>query len=81
MDVDVAECVGGEGVFRDGRPVGLTSSGGHGYTADQVYAFAFVSPEDAVPGTELEVMVFGDLYPARVLGEAAYDPANERLRM
>ncbi len=81
VDVDVAECIGGEGVFRDGRPVGLTSSGGHGYTADQVYAFAFVSPEDAVPGTELEVMVFGDLYPARVLGEAAYDPANERLRM
>ncbi len=80
VDCDVAECTGGEGVFRDGRPVGLTSSGGHGYTTDAVYAFAFVSPDDAEPGTELEVMVFGDLYPARVLGEAAYDPANERLR-
>ena len=81
VDCDVAECTGGEGVFRGDRAVGLTSSGGHGYTTGKVYAFAFVSPEDAEPGTELEVMVLGERYPARVLGEAAYDPANERLRM
>ena len=80
VDCDIAECIGGEGVFRGDRAVGLTSSGGHGYTTGKVHAFAFVSPDDAVPGTELEVMIFGDRYPARVLGEAAYDPANERLR-
>jgi dimethylglycine dehydrogenase len=81
VDCEVAECTGGEGVFRGDRAIGLTSSGGYGYTTGKVHAFAFISPEDARPGTELEVMVFGDLYQARVLGEAAYDPANERLRM
>jgi dimethylglycine dehydrogenase len=80
VECDIAECIGGEGVFRGDRAVGLTSSGGHGYTTGRVYAFAFVSPDDAVPGTDLEVMILGDRYPARVLAEAAYDPGNERLR-
>jgi dimethylglycine dehydrogenase len=80
IECDIAECIGGEGVFRGDRAVGLTSSGGHGYTTGRVYAFAFVSPDDAVPGTDLEVMILGDRYPARVLAEAAYDPGNERLR-
>ena len=78
VECDIAECIGGEGVFRGDRAVGLTSSGGHGYTTGRVYAFAFVSPDDAVPGTDLEVMILGDRYPARVLAEAAYDPGNER---
>lgn len=77
---DVAECRGGEGVFVGDRAVGLVSSGGHGYTTDTGYAFAFVDPKRSVPGTKLEVMVFGDRYSAEVLGEAAYDPGNERLR-
>ena len=80
VECDIAECIGGEGVFRGDRVVGLTSSGGYGYTTGRVYAFAFVSPDDAVPGTDLEVMILGDRYPARVLAEAAYDPGNERLR-
>ena len=80
VECDIAECIGGEGVFRGDRAVGLTSSGGYGYTTGRVYAFAFVSPDDAVPGTDLEVMILGDRYPARVLAEAVYDPGNERLR-
>ena len=81
VDCEVAECIGGEGVFAADTPVGLTSSGGHGYTTGRVHAFAFVGPEWARPCTSLEVMLLGDCYPARVLGEAAYDPTNDRLRM
>ena len=44
-------------------------------------SLAPLAPEFAEPGTELEVRVVGDLRPARVLGEPAYDPASERLRM
>ena len=80
MACDVAECRGGEGVFVGDRAVGLVSSGGHGYTTNTGYAFAFVDPKRSVPGTKLEVMVFGVSYSAEVLGEAAYDPGNERLR-
>ena len=48
---------------------------------DQGLAFAYITPEHAVPGAELEVRVIGDLKPARVLGEPAYDPTSSRLRM
>ena len=42
---------------------------------------AYLAPEHTAPGTELSVRVVGDLRPARVLGEAIYDPSSSRLRM
>jgi hypothetical protein len=40
-----------------------------------------VTPESALPGKELEVMVLGERRRATVLGEAAYDPMSEKPRM
>ncbi len=76
-----ADCVGGEAVYQGDRAVGLVSSGGYGYTTGAGHAFAWLSPEDAVPGTRLAVEVVGERCAARVLAEPAYDPKNERLRM
>ena len=76
-----ADCLGGEAVLCNGRQVGLTSSGGYGYTTGSGHAFASVDPSAADPGTRLEVLILGERRPARVLAEPAYDPKNERLRM
>lgn len=76
-----ADCLGGEAVLFNGRQVGLTSSGGYGYTTGSGHAFASVDPSAADPGTRLEVLILGERRPARVLAEPAYDPKNERLRM
>ncbi len=38
-DGDTADCIGGEGVFDGERPVGLTTSGGYGFTVEQSLAF------------------------------------------
>ncbi len=60
----------------DGKVVGTTSSVAYGHTVGSVLAFAYMKPHAAAPGTELEVVIMGKERPARVLGEAAYDPEN-----
>lgn len=67
---------GGEAVFRDGGQVGTVSSIAFGHATGQLLAFAYVGAEHARPGTELQVVIMGEPRAARVLGEAAHDPAN-----
>ena len=81
VDTDVAEVHGSDGVYADGRAIGMVTTGAHGFHLDQGFAFAYLAPEFAVPGTELQVRVIGDFKDARVLGEPAYDPDSSRLRM
>lgn len=44
-------------------------------------AMAYVRPDFAEDGRELSVKMLNQHYPARVVAESPYDPANERLRM
>ena len=81
VDTDVANAHGGNAVYAEGRPVGMVTTAGHGYTVDQGLAFAYLDPRFCESGTELEVRVVGVKKSARVLAEAAYDPANVQLRM
>ena len=76
-----ADVHGGDGVYACGEPVGLITSGAYGHHVEQGLGFAYLSPADATPGTELEVRVIGDLRPARVLAAPIYDPENTRLHM
>lgn len=80
VDAADADCVGGEGVFRDGRPVGLTTGGAFGYSVERSLAFAYVDESSAAPDTDLTVLILGEERPARVLAEPVWDPASERLR-
>ncbi|MEM7338426.1 MAG: FAD-dependent oxidoreductase [Actinomycetota bacterium] len=85
LDVDVpdgpqaADCVGGEGVFHGETPVGITTSGGYGYTVARSLAFAYVSADLAAAGTELSVLILGEQRPARVLDGPVWDPDNQEL--
>lgn len=67
---------GGEAVLLDGKVVGTTSSVAYGHTVGAILAFAYMKPEAAKPGTELEVVIMGKERPARVLAEPAYDPQS-----
>ncbi|MEM7430047.1 MAG: FAD-dependent oxidoreductase, partial [Pseudomonadota bacterium] len=67
---------GGEAVLKDGRVVGTTSSVAYGHTVGDILAFAYVKPEAAAPGTDLEVVIMGKELKARILGEPAYDPQS-----
>ncbi|MDX1513088.1 MAG: FAD-dependent oxidoreductase, partial [Gammaproteobacteria bacterium] len=80
VDADDADCLGGEAALVDGRRIGAVSSGAFGPSVNASLAFAYVSPEFARPGTELEVMVLGERRAARVRDQALYDPDNRRPR-
>ncbi|MEM9845238.1 MAG: glycine cleavage T C-terminal barrel domain-containing protein, partial [Pseudomonadota bacterium] len=67
---------GGEAVLMDGALVGSTASVAYGHSVGKIMAFAYIKPEAATPGTELEVVIMGQPRAARVLGEAAYDPQS-----
>jgi dimethylglycine dehydrogenase len=71
---------GGEPVFDRDRCIGLTTSGAYGHRTGTSLAFASVEPKFAVPDTRLEVLIQGERRPARVLGHAAFDPSNSRMR-
>ncbi len=81
VDATDSDCRGNEPVRdADGRIVGLTTSGAFGHSVGTSLAFAYVEPAFKEPGTELQIQLFGELHSARVLGEAAYDPKNDKLR-
>ena len=79
-DVDsAADCIGGECVLLGDDAVGLTTSGGYGFTVDESLAFAYVSARAAEPGTELGVLILGERRSAVVLDGPIFDPENARL--
>ena len=80
LDAVDADAHGNEPVYAGERVVGLTTSGAYGYAVERSIAFAFVEPDLAGPGTELEVAILGRRCAARVLEQPLYDPANRRLR-
>ena len=80
VDAVDADAHGNEPVYADGRVIGLTTSGAWGYAVGQSIAFAFVEPDLAAPGTELEIAILGRRRAATVLAEPLYDPGNERLK-
>jgi len=71
---------GNEPVYWNGEMVGLTTSGTYGHSVGTSLAFAFVDPACKSPGTSLEISLMGELRPATVLADPAYDPANEKPR-
>jgi dimethylglycine dehydrogenase len=71
---------GNEPVYCSGERVGLTTSGTYGHSVGTSLAFAYVDPSCKAPGTALEIEMMGEMRPASVLADAAYDAANEKPR-
>jgi dimethylglycine dehydrogenase len=76
-DADAPFCAS---VFAGRERVGLVGSAGYGHTLQKSIALAYVNSELAIPGTALEVEIFGARHPAVVATEPLYDPDNRRLR-
>lgn len=75
-----SDCMGNEPVYVGDRVVGVTTSGGYGHAVEKSLAFAYVPPDMTAPGTEFDILIFTERRKARVLADAVWDPANERLR-
>ena len=70
---------GGEPIFIGDDCIGVTTSGGYGYSVEKSLGFGYVSPEHAAPGSVFEVGLLDARFEAHVLEDPAYDPANLRL--
>ncbi len=68
-------------LWHDGKVVGETTSGAWGYRVNASVALGMLRADLAVPGTEIEVEIYGERCRAVVQeDQPLWDPANERLR-
>jgi 4-methylaminobutanoate oxidase (formaldehyde-forming) len=74
------QVLGNEPVRVDGRTVGRVTSGAIGHTVDASIAFAYLPASAVVPGTRVEVLVFGEWVAGVVAQQPLYDPTGERVR-
>ncbi len=75
-----ADCWGNEPLYQNGRMVGRVTSGAYGHAVAKSLALAYVQPDAADPGTDLEVEILGERFPATVIPDSPCDPDNQRLR-
>ncbi|MEM7545259.1 MAG: FAD-dependent oxidoreductase [Pseudomonadota bacterium] len=68
-------------LWHDGEVVGETTSGNYGYRVGASIALGMLRPDLAVPGTEVEVNIYGERFKATVQpDQPLWDPMNERIR-
>lgn len=75
QDIDVH---GGEPVLLNGTPVGLTTSGGYGYTVGKSLGWLFV--RKGTPREGLSVQILNQAIPVTIHPDAIFDPQNLRPR-
>jgi dimethylglycine dehydrogenase len=68
-------------IWKDGEIVGETTSGDYGYRVDASIALGMLRRDLALPGTEVEVEIYGEKCRAIVQeDQPLWDPTNARLR-
>ncbi len=68
-------------IWKDGAIVGELTSGYYGHRVQACIGLGMLKAEVNVPGTKVEVEIFGQLYPAVVQEDAPlWDAKNERIR-
>jgi 4-methylaminobutanoate oxidase (formaldehyde-forming) len=75
-----AVVLGGEPVLVDGDVAGRVTSGGQGYSPARSIAYAYLPVELAVPGTAVQVDLFGVHEKATVERSPLFDPQGVRVR-
>jgi dimethylglycine dehydrogenase len=83
VEIDAADtdARGGEPALAGNSCIGVTTSGSYGHRVNKSLAFACVDPQFAAPGSAFEVLIQGERRGAQVLGAAAFDADNTRMRV
>lgn len=80
IDMDGIDVSNDEAILKDGVAVGYVSSGGYAHHVGRSMAMGYVATGCAAPGTELQVEVLGEMYPAVVQAGPLYDPTGAKMR-
>jgi 4-methylaminobutanoate oxidase (formaldehyde-forming) len=75
---DFAAVYGGEAIWRDGKVLGVTSSGGFGHTVGKPIVFGYV-PATEAGHADYEIEAFGRRYAAKRVAGTPYDPKRTRI--
>jgi len=71
---------GAEAVLADGKVISRLRSCGYGHTVRQNIGLAYLPVALAAEGTALEIEIFDEMVPARVVPRVLYDPAGKALK-
>ena len=80
IDTDDIDVSNDEAILKDGECVGYVTSGGYAHHVQQSMALGYVPSDLAYPGTLFDIEINGDMYAARIVDAALYDPAGEKMR-
>lgn len=80
VDVDNADPVGFEPVWKGNDMIGMTTSGGFGHRTQKSYALAMIDKAHNVAGTAVSMHVMGEKRPAKVIDMSPYDPSGSKMR-
>ncbi len=76
-DIDVCN---DEAIMKDGEAIGYVSSGGYALPVGKSVGLGYVPTELAKAGTQVEVEIMGESYPAEILDKPLYDANGGRMR-
>ncbi|MBC8408060.1 MAG: aminomethyl transferase family protein, partial [Rhodobacteraceae bacterium] len=78
---DDADPWGREALFQNGTKVGRLTSGGFSVVFNKQIGMGYVSEKLAIVGQELEVLIMGKRWAAKIVEDSPYDPKNESIRV
>jgi dimethylglycine dehydrogenase len=77
---DDADPWGREALYHGDTRVGRLTSGGYSVAFGKSIGMGYVKPEMAVVGTQLQVKMLDQLWPAVIVEDSPYDPQNAAIR-
>jgi dimethylglycine dehydrogenase len=80
VDAPIADTPPMSTIWKDGVVIGEATSGAYGYRVGTSIALGVVKAEYADVGTEMEVEIYGERCPAKVVAMPLWDPDNARIR-
>jgi dimethylglycine dehydrogenase len=80
VETDDTDVCNDEAIMNDGQAVGYVSSGGYAHHVGKSVALGYLPTALAAAGTQVEVEIMGQLYPAEILEKPLYDADGGRMR-
>lgn len=80
LDIDDADVIGNNPIYKGKEVVGRATSGGFGWRMHKSLALGMVHPDQSHSGNELSIEILGKRYNCKVLNDSPHDPENEKLR-
>jgi 4-methylaminobutanoate oxidase (formaldehyde-forming) len=73
---------GSEPIMHNGKVIGITTSGGYGYTVGKTIVYSYIPLEDAKYTQDYEIEVYMEVYSiTRHENRALYDPERKKILM